>query len=61
MATHQLKADSVLKEWMFEKPPLVDKGDVVMILAPDEHQASLYTDQIEPSLAASAPLVGSVR
>ena len=30
---HNLKADTCLKEWMLEKPPVVDRGDMVMILA----------------------------
>lgn len=28
-----IKADTGLKEWMFEKTPIVDKGDIVTILA----------------------------
>jgi ketol-acid reductoisomerase len=31
-------------------------ADVVMILAPDEHQASLYTDQIEPNIKQGAAM-----
>lgn len=33
MATHNVKKDTSLKEWMFEKFPIVDKGDIVTILA----------------------------
>lgn len=33
MAKHNVKADTSLKEWMFEKFPIVDKGDIVTILA----------------------------
>lgn len=33
MAKHNVKKDSGLKEWMFEKFPIVDKGDIVTILA----------------------------
>jgi len=32
-------------------------ADVVMILAPDEHQAKLYTTQIEPNIKSGAALV----
>ena len=32
------------------------EADVVMILAPDEHQASLYRDQIEPNIQKGAAL-----
>ena len=31
-------------------------GDVIMILAPDEHQAALYRDQVAPNLKKSAVL-----
>ncbi|MCK5433629.1 MAG: ketol-acid reductoisomerase, partial [Gammaproteobacteria bacterium] len=31
-------------------------GDVIMILAPDEHQAALYRDQVAPNLKQSAAL-----
>ncbi len=31
-------------------------ADVVMILAPDEHQAKLYTDQIEPNIKQGAAM-----
>ena len=31
-------------------------ADVVMILAPDEHQASLYSDQIEPNIKQGAAM-----
>lgn len=34
----------------------VKSADVVMILAPDEHQAKLYQDQIEPNLKEGAAL-----
>jgi len=33
MAKHNIKKNSPLKEWMVERPPVVDKGDVVKILA----------------------------
>ncbi len=33
MAKHNVKADSSLKEWMFEKIPIVDKGAIVTIIA----------------------------
>jgi flagellar basal body P-ring formation protein FlgA len=33
MAKHNIKKDTSLKEWMFEKFPIVDKGDIVTILA----------------------------
>ena len=33
MAKHNVKKDTGLKEWMFEKFPIVDKGDIVTILA----------------------------
>ena len=33
MAKHNVKKDASLKEWMFEKCPIVDKGDIVTILA----------------------------
>lgn len=33
MAAHNIKKDTSLKEWMFEKYPIVDKGDIVTILA----------------------------
>jgi flagella basal body P-ring formation protein FlgA len=33
MAKHNIRKDSSLKEWMVERPPVVDKGDVVKILA----------------------------
>ena len=33
MAKHNVKADTSLKEWMFVKFPIVDKGDIVTILA----------------------------
>jgi flagella basal body P-ring formation protein FlgA len=33
MMKHNLKADTCLKEWMLEKSPVVDRGDVVTILA----------------------------
>ncbi|MGB5397012.1 MAG: NAD(P)-dependent oxidoreductase, partial [Gammaproteobacteria bacterium] len=31
-------------------------ADVVMILAPDEHQAGLYTEQIEPNIKPGAAM-----
>jgi ketol-acid reductoisomerase len=34
----------------------VKAADLIMILAPDEHQASLYRDQIEPNLKQGAVL-----
>lgn len=34
----------------------VAKADVVMVLAPDEHQAKLYRDKIEPQLKQGATL-----
>ncbi|RMG52539.1 MAG: ketol-acid reductoisomerase [Gammaproteobacteria bacterium] len=34
----------------------VQGADVVMVLAPDEHQARLYRDQIEPNLKQNAAL-----
>ena len=30
---HQIKEDTPLKEWMLERPPIVERGDMVMILA----------------------------
>ena len=33
MAKHNVKKDSSLKEWMFEKFPIVNKGDIVTIIA----------------------------
>jgi len=33
MMKHNLKADTCLKEWMLEKSPVVNRGDVVTILA----------------------------
>jgi flagella basal body P-ring formation protein FlgA len=33
MAKHNVKADTSLKEWMFEKFPIVDKGAIVTIIA----------------------------
>lgn len=33
MVKHNIKADACLKEWMFEKTPIVDRGDIVTILA----------------------------
>jgi flagella basal body P-ring formation protein FlgA len=33
MAKHSVKKDTSLKEWMFEKYPIVDKGDIVTIIA----------------------------
>lgn len=34
----------------------VASADVVMVLAPDEHQAALYTEQIEPNIKQGAAL-----
>lgn len=33
LTKHSIKADTCLKEWMFEKSPVVDKGDIVTIVA----------------------------
>ena len=33
MVKHNIKADSCLKEWMLKKSPIVDRGDMVTILA----------------------------
>ena len=33
MVKHNVKADTCLKEWMLEKSPIVDRGDMVTILA----------------------------
>jgi flagella basal body P-ring formation protein FlgA len=33
MVKHNVRTDTCLKEWMFEKAPVVDKGDIVTILA----------------------------
>jgi flagellar basal body P-ring formation protein FlgA len=33
MAKHSIKADTCLKEWMVEKAPVVNKGDIVTITA----------------------------
>lgn len=33
MAKHNIKKDTSLKKWMFEKYPIVDRGDIVTILA----------------------------
>jgi len=33
MAKHNIRKNSFIKEWMVERPPTVDKGDVVTILA----------------------------
>lgn len=33
MAKHSIKADTSIKAWMLEKSPVVDKGDLVTILA----------------------------
>ncbi len=33
IAKHNIKADTSLKEWMIEKAPVVDRGDIVTILA----------------------------
>jgi ketol-acid reductoisomerase len=37
-------------------PAAVDGADVVMILAPDEHQAALYKEHIEPNIKQGAAL-----
>ncbi len=37
-------------------PAAVDGADVVMVLAPDEHQANLYREQIEPNIKEGAAL-----
>ncbi len=37
-------------------PEAVREADVVMILAPDEHQARLYREQIEPNIRQGAAL-----
>ncbi len=37
-------------------PDAVASADVVMILAPDEHQADLYKEQVEPNLKQGAAL-----
>jgi ketol-acid reductoisomerase len=37
-------------------PEAVKEADVVMILAPDEHQAKIYRDQIEPNIKQGAAL-----
>jgi len=37
-------------------PEAVKSADVVMILAPDEHQAKLYEEQIEPNIQQGAAL-----
>ncbi|NIP72593.1 MAG: ketol-acid reductoisomerase [Gammaproteobacteria bacterium] len=37
-------------------PEAVKGGDLVMILAPDEHQAKLYAEQVEPNLKQGAVL-----
>ena len=33
MAKHNVKKDTSIKEWMFEKYPIVNKGDIVTIIA----------------------------
>lgn len=33
MVKHTIKKDTCIKEWMFEKPPIVERGDLVTILA----------------------------
>ena len=33
MVKHTVKADTCLKEWMLEKSPIVDRGDMLTILA----------------------------
>jgi len=32
-AKHNIKADTCLKEWMLEKAPVVEKGDLITIYA----------------------------
>ena len=32
-AKHNIKADTCLKEWMLEKTPVVERGDIIMISA----------------------------
>jgi len=32
-AKHNIKADTCLKEWMLEKTPVVERGDIIMIFA----------------------------
>ncbi|WP_462319819.1 NAD(P)-dependent oxidoreductase, partial [Halochromatium sp.] len=39
-----------------EIPEAVSGADVVMILAPDEHQAKLYRDQVAPNIKQGAAL-----
>ncbi len=39
-----------------EIPQAVAAADVVMILAPDEHQAKLYRDQVAPNIKSGAAL-----
>ncbi len=39
-----------------EVPDAVKAADVVMILAPDEHQAKIYRDEVAPNLQKSATL-----
>ena len=33
MAKHNIKADTCIKEWMIQKAPVVDRGDIVTIMA----------------------------
>ena len=33
MVKHTVKADTCLKEWMLKKPPIVERGDMITILA----------------------------
>jgi ketol-acid reductoisomerase len=37
-------------------PEAVQNADVVMVLAPDEHQAKLYREQIEPNISSGTAL-----
>jgi ketol-acid reductoisomerase len=39
-----------------EVPQAVKQADIVMILAPDQHQKKLYTESIEPNLKKNAAL-----
>ena len=41
---------------MAEVADAVKGADVVMILAPDEHQATLYRDSVEPNIKQGAAL-----
>src|SRR3569623_475435 len=41
---------------VLDLPQAVKSADVVMILAPDEHQAALYRDTVEPNIKQGAAL-----